>query len=85
MMKSAVFKAIFRESAVGVSGYLRKTLHFPSELARSKIFRLVGHGMTPLHVCKVLALFCKVRMRVVPRKSMFFRPESLRIRDFIFV
>ena len=24
MMKSAVFKAIFRESAVGASGYLRK-------------------------------------------------------------
>ena len=40
--------------------------------------QLALHGMTPLQVKQSVGfvLFDKVKMRVVPRKSMFFRPNS---------
>ena len=74
MMKSALFRSYFRESAVGVSGYMRKqgislrSLSDQSHVINSRT------RQTPLSVNKVLALFCNAKMRVVPRKLCFSVP-----------
>ena len=76
MMKSALFRSYFRESAVGVSGYMRKCGISLRSLQGQGSFANSSARQTPLHVRQSVGFVFQAKMRVVPRKFMFFRPNS---------
>ena len=79
-MKSAHVQCIFQRVCGRCEQIYANVRHFPSELARSKrvsIAWLALHGMTPLTVRQSVGFVLrKVKMWVVPRKIMIFRPNS---------
>ena len=84
-----MFKAFFRESAVGASRYMRICgISLRSLLGQSAyLSRAISparHDTVNVKQSVGFVLFDKVKMRVVPRKSMFFRPNSRkRIGTFL--
>ena len=79
MMKSAPFKAFFRESAVGVSRYLQKCgISLRSLPGQSQISTISpARNRHRYKSGKVLALYCFTKSECGwYRGKMFFRPES---------
>ena len=78
-MKSALFKSYFRESAVGVSGYMRKCGISLRSLQGQGSFANSSARQTPLHVRQSVGFVVFQSQNAGgTAEIMFFRPESLK-------
>ena len=87
-MKSARVQGIFQRVCGRCEQIYANMRHFPSELARSK--RSFHCAISParhdtVNVRQSVGFVFQAKMRVVPRKFMFFRPNSPKENWDIFV